>query len=356
MFRAQIDPARLSSRKAKLLAAVLASNKDKRIIDAVDPATGKPVVYRVPAPTKKNPQAMRDVVLRKRLVAYQRNKHPAETRYAVCDVKPLGYEGSEAGIFFSSTTIKTNITGNGEVGIVSKNKQMDKQRCVKLSKDPEAAERECCFLRLISLFHAKQVVIDGERAATVMRRIEGKSLIDYLIADYYKTVFNVDQRLELTILVGEAIMGQPHAHGIIHRDIKGDNVMLVVDKHNNPKSVVIVDYDLAKFKNEQVYEKVGTIHPIDYRAPEVKQNTSSDEKSDAYSFATFLNKIVWQCLFHDEKYNDLSQSQKVRIAAIMQRGINEKSQHRASVAEIVEEFKAVRDERQSVLRLNVKLA
>lgn len=340
MFRSKIDPANLSPKSEKLLAALLEANPEQKIFKAG--------TYEVSAPTAKNPLAAKKVVLKKTLVSYPSKKAHADERLAVCDKNPISEQ--HASKYFSAATVKVSKGANGAVRVSSKSKAR-KERFIKLTNTAdetvkEAIVRENAFLKEMSLFGAKALTTDGDWSAQVMRRIEGRSMIDILIEDSEKNMFTEDQRLDLWIMAGEAIM-QAHARGIIHRDVKADQFIVKLDKDNNPLQVVLGDYDRAKWKDEVVYEQVGTSQPIDYRAPEVKDNQWSDEKSDAFSFSTLLIEYGWDCLFSSSKYKGIADEHKLCMEQIMLGGIEEDAQKRASVNNIVKVFKAIRDSRKN---------
>lgn len=73
-----------------------------------------------------------------------------------------------------------------------------------------------------------------------------------------------------------------HSLGIIHRDIKMDNVM--IEDIEDLKSIKIIDFGFSAFKSNENYlnEKCGT---IGYFAPEIINGAFYDEKCDIYSLA-----------------------------------------------------------------------
>ena len=75
------------------------------------------------------------------------------------------------------------------------------------------------------------------------------------------------------------------------------------------------------------------------------KEAASDEKSDAYSFATLLREIIWYGVKTGRRYAGLSSQQKENIHKVIQRGIHSNSATRASMQEILDVFKDVRHER-----------
>ncbi len=113
---------------------------------------------------------------------------------------------------------------------------------------------------------------------------------------------------ESVIAVGEQIGGALaalHAHGILHRDIHGSNVL--VDLQENKVAATLIDVGMAGFtdrfyaKVEQRYptppgarEKPGKIgvETLDWTAPEIKAGHGWNEKCDVYSLAHLLYRIL----------------------------------------------------------------
>lgn len=83
--------------------------------------------------------------------------------------------------------------------------------------------------------------------------------------------------------------GLAHAHkrGIIHRDIKTDNIMLAEDGH-----VKVTDFGLARLGNVTHLTKVGsTLGTAAYMSPEQAQGAAVDHRSDIFSFGVVLYEL-----------------------------------------------------------------
>ena len=97
----------------------------------------------------------------------------------------------------------------------------------------------------------------------------------------------LDLRLVLEYAV-QILEGLAHAHkrGIIHRDLKTDNIMVTEDGR-----VKITDFGLAKFWNRPADEKhaAGTIA---YMSPEQVRNEEIDQRSDIFSFGILLFELI----------------------------------------------------------------
>ncbi|ARJ51659.1 Stk1 family PASTA domain-containing Ser/Thr kinase [Staphylococcus lutrae] len=118
----------------------------------------------------------------------------------------------------------------------------------------------------------------------VMEYIEGPTLSDYIKAngplEPAKALYFIEQILN----------GIRHAHeqGIVHRDIKPQNVM--IDRNQTLK---IVDFGIAKALSEttmtQTNHVVGTVQ---YLSPEQAKGEKTGERSDIYSLGILLYEML----------------------------------------------------------------
>ncbi len=144
--------------------------------------------------------------------------------------------------------------GAGGMGVVYRALDRKLGRDVALKVlPPEAlddAERRARFLRearaAAAVTHANIVTVyevgeDGARVFVAMELVEGSSLRNRLDGGA------MDERAALDVTVGIArALVAAHARGIVHRDIKPDNVMLASDG-----SVKVLDFGLAKWREAE---------------------------------------------------------------------------------------------------------
>ncbi|MBS1996659.1 MAG: protein kinase [Cyanobacteria bacterium SZAS LIN-2] len=133
-------------------------------------------------------------------------------------------------------------------------------------------------------------------AYLVMDFIDGRSLAEIL-----QSLKRIDQRRAIKIF-SQIADGLANAHrtGVIHRDLKPGNVMLI-ETQENPEFVKVVDFGIAKIigtDNEhteinQSLTKTGEFFgsPL-YSSPEQGCGAKPDQRSDIYS----LGILMYECL------------------------------------------------------------
>ena len=119
----------------------------------------------------------------------------------------------------------------------------------------------------------------------VMEYIEGITL-----AKYIEQTGGALKWREAAGYTAQVLRALQHAHdnGIVHRDIKTQNVMLLPDK-----TVKVMDFGIARFNREldkTMSEKaIGSVH---YISPEQARGENTDEKSDIYSTGIMLYEML----------------------------------------------------------------
>jgi TolB-like protein/Tfp pilus assembly protein PilF/predicted Ser/Thr protein kinase len=116
-----------------------------------------------------------------------------------------------------------------------------------------------------------------------MEYVEGRTLKE--LAE--KEPPSLKKALEIAIQVGEGLAAA-HEKGIVHRDIKSENVMVT------PKGQAkIMDFGLAKAKGATKLTKIGsTLGTAAYMSPEQAQGEEVDQRSDIFSFGVVLYELL----------------------------------------------------------------
>ena len=117
----------------------------------------------------------------------------------------------------------------------------------------------------------------------VMELIEGISLKQYMEK---KGVLNWKETLHFGIQIGKALE-HAHSRGIVHRDIKPHNIMVLKNG-----SVKVTDYGIARLMskgNTLTKEALGSVH---YISPEQAKGGRIDNRSDLYSLGVVMYEMM----------------------------------------------------------------
>jgi serine/threonine protein kinase len=94
-------------------------------------------------------------------------------------------------------------------------------------------------------------------------------------------------------IVREAAAGlvAAHAAGIVHRDVKPDNVFLV-GAPGEPYGVKLLDFGLAKLDQQSGFTKAGTaVGTMEYMAPEQLLTERPDARTDVYALGVVMYRM-----------------------------------------------------------------
>lgn len=117
----------------------------------------------------------------------------------------------------------------------------------------------------------------------VMELIDGITLKQYL---QKKSILEPAEVLDFTIQIAKALE-HAHSKGIIHRDIKPQNIMLLKDG-----MIKVADFGIASLESdieENNGEAVGSVH---YIAPEQARGQAPDARSDIYSLGIVMYEML----------------------------------------------------------------
>jgi serine/threonine-protein kinase len=198
-----------------------------------------------------------------------------------------------------------SIAGLGGMGVVYKARDQRLDRTVALKFLPaelNASEREKeRFLReartASSLDHPNIGVIHGIEATSdgfsfiVMAFYEGSSLAQRI----HDRSMQPHEAIRIARQMAQGL-GEAHARGIVHRDVKPSNVMLTASG-----LVKIVDFGLARAMTEQTASQTGVTGTVRYMSPEQAIDRGLDQRCDIWALGVvFAEMLTGKAPFHSE--------------------------------------------------------
>lgn len=114
--------------------------------------------------------------------------------------------------------------------------------------------------------------------------IDGITLRQYLDQ---QTEVNLQEAIHFTVEILQALQ-HAHERGIVHRDIKPQNIMVLPNGH-----IKVTDFGIARFARSETRtmtdKAIGSVH---YIAPEQARGDLTDEKADIYSVGVMLYEMT----------------------------------------------------------------
>lgn len=166
-----------------------------------------------------------------------------------------------------------------------------------LSENREAVRRFINESKAVSMLHHPNivkvidVVITEQRKYLVMEYVEGETLRAYM--DRVK-VIPFDRAIDI---ISQVLKALAHAHerGVIHRDIKPQNILLKGGK------VIVTDFGIAKISDGDITTDDKAIGTVYYISPEQAGGDKIDHRSDLYSLgATLFEMMTGRLPFDDD--------------------------------------------------------
>ncbi len=136
----------------------------------------------------------------------------------------------------------------------------------------------------------------GDIAYIAMEFLQGRELRDILNEE---PLLPIDQVLDIVIQVALGL-AYAHEHGIVHRDVKPSNIMVVRDGH-----VKITDFGIARMASASVRTQTGMVlGSPKYMSPEQVMDKQLDQRSDIFSLGVMLYEMLaGQVPFNGENVN-----------------------------------------------------
>lgn len=190
--------------------------------------------------------------------------------------------------------------GRGAMGVVylAEDESLQRQVAVKtllLPEEENSSDRRNLEARFIQeakaaggLNHPGIITIhdlgrQGDWLYIAMELLEGTELRDRMAAG----PLPLDEAVDIAHQVAAAL-GAAHARGVVHRDIKPGNIMLVGERHAK-----IMDFGIARMKSSDVRTQSGTMMGSPkFMSPEQVGGHPVDHRSDIFSLGSLLYEMV----------------------------------------------------------------
>jgi serine/threonine protein kinase len=242
----------------------------------------------------------------------------------------------------------------------------------KMSRDRAAHDRffrEAAAASKIS--HPNIVhIFDSGRHADGTAYLVIEFLFGESLGDYLRRESSLSRERILAIFTPTALgLEAAHRAGIIHRDIKPDNVFLV-GAIGSPYNVKVLDFGLAKLLTSKSLTTAGiAVGTVSYMAPEQVLTEPADARTDVYGLGVVLYRALTGNLPFDEKEDALILARHLldaptfsadvdpNLRAIAEKMLRKNPANRyASMADVAADFERVKAGGNAELDARSKLA
>ena len=162
--------------------------------------------------------------------------------------------------------------------------ESDEEFVRRFSREAEAASK----VSHENIVNMLDVGIDGDMRYIVMEYVDGQTLKEMI---RQRGTIHPDTAIRMAIRILAAV-DHAHRNGIVHRDIKPQNIMV-----DNQGRVKVADFGIARLKAAQTTATeegsngsvLGSVH---YFSPEQARGEVADEKSDLYSVGVVMYEML----------------------------------------------------------------
>ena len=162
--------------------------------------------------------------------------------------------------------------------------ESDEEFVRRFSREAEAASK----VSHENIVNMLDVGIDGDMRYIVMEFVDGQTLKEMI---RQQGCIAPDTAIRMTIRILAAV-DHAHRNGIVHRDIKPQNILV-----DNEGRVKVADFGIARLKTTQTTtveegQGVSAMGSVHYFSPEQAKGELADEKSDLYSVGVVMYEML----------------------------------------------------------------
>ena len=213
----------------------------------------------------------------------------------------MGIYEKYVGLVFDNRYRIEQVIGIGGMAVVFKATDILMRRVVavkilkdEISADSQSVQRFINESKAVAMLSHQNIVniydvsVRENIKYIVMEYVEGITLKNYM---QHREVLNLREIISYTTQILRAL---DHAHkkGIVHRDIKPQNIMLLKNG-----VIKVTDFGIAKLPNTETIsmteKAIGTVY---YISPEQASGKDIDSRSDLYSLGVMMYEMATGCL------------------------------------------------------------
>ncbi|MCR5664416.1 MAG: Stk1 family PASTA domain-containing Ser/Thr kinase [Oscillospiraceae bacterium] len=189
-----------------------------------------------------------------------------------------------------------DVIGEGGMALVYKalDHRLNRYIAVKIMRDEMAADEDfrrrfCAESQAVAMLSHPNIVAvydvshSDELEYIVMELINGITLKQYMDR---RGLLGWKETAHFSAQIARAL-AHAHERGIIHRDIKPQNIMLLRDG-----TIKVADFGIAALENELQENDGQTVGSIHYIAPEQARGELPDARSDIYSLGVVMYEMM----------------------------------------------------------------